>query len=45
MTAYRADARRPNGPTYATFATSAYVRQAWSWRLAVHEQTPIPDNV
>jgi hypothetical protein len=45
VVAYRADARRPNGPMYATFATSTYVRQAGSWRLAVHQQTPIPDNV
>jgi hypothetical protein len=43
--AYRADARRPDGSTYATFATSSYVKQAGSWKLAVHQQTPIPQDV
>ena len=45
VVAYRADARRPDGSTYATFATSAYVKLAGSWKLAVHQQTPIPQDV
>jgi len=45
VVAYRADARRPNGSTYATYATSVYVKQGGSWKLAVHQQTPIPQDV
>ena len=43
--AYRADARRRDGSTYSTFAASSYVKRAGSWKLAVHQQTPIPQDV
>jgi hypothetical protein len=29
-------------PTFEALVSSAYTRQAGSWRLALHQQTPIP---
>jgi hypothetical protein len=40
--AYRARAVRPGSPPYQTYATSAFVRRDGAWRLALHQQTPIP---
>lgn len=41
VVAYRASARHAEGPTYETFATTAYVKEDGDWKLAVHQQTPI----
>jgi hypothetical protein len=43
LVAYRASARRADGPAYNTFAASAYVKEQGAWKLAVHQQTPIPE--
>ncbi len=40
VVAYRATARRSD-TSYQALFNSTYVRQAESWRLAVHQQTPI----
>ena len=37
---YRATARRAEDGTYATRASSVYVRQHGAWTLAFHQQTP-----
>jgi hypothetical protein len=40
VVAYRATARR-DGTDYAALFNSTYVRVRGSWRLALHQQTPI----
>jgi hypothetical protein len=39
--AYRGSGRRPAG-AYETYATSVYAVRAGAWKLALHQQTPIP---
>jgi hypothetical protein len=39
---YRAVARREGQPTYAALVTSVYVEEDGAWKLAVHQQTPLP---
>jgi hypothetical protein len=39
--AYRASATR-NGTEYEALVSSTYVRAGGTWRLAVHQQTPLP---
>jgi ketosteroid isomerase-like protein len=41
VVAYRAQARRAEGPEYNTYASSVYVNVGGDWKLAVHQQTPI----
>jgi hypothetical protein len=41
---YKATGRRPGGSVYRTYATSVYVRDGDSWKLALHQQTPIPND-
>jgi hypothetical protein len=40
VVAYRATARR-GGTDYTALFNSTYVRARGSWRLALHQQTPI----
>lgn len=42
--AYQATATRPDGSTYAAYCSSVYVRRGKSWQLALHQQTPIPED-
>lgn len=38
---YKATAKRRNGEPYVVRASSAYVRDGGSWKLAFHQQTPL----
>jgi hypothetical protein len=38
---YKATARRGEGEPYVVHASSAYVRDGGSWKLAFHQQTPL----
>jgi hypothetical protein len=38
---YKATARRAKGAPYVVRASSVYVRDAGSWKLAFHQQTPV----
>jgi hypothetical protein len=39
---YRAVGRREGRPEYTAFMSSVYVDRGGSWKLAYHQQTPIP---
>ncbi|MGH9032172.1 MAG: DUF4440 domain-containing protein [Acidimicrobiia bacterium] len=39
---YRATARREDGPEYHALMSSVYVASGGSWRMAFHQQTPLP---
>lgn len=41
LVTYKATARRSDGPTYVARASSAYVRDGSTWKLAFHQQTPL----
>ena len=41
--AYRGTGVRPEGE-YATYATSVYALRDGVWKLALHQQTPIPET-
>jgi hypothetical protein len=41
--AYRARGTRA-GEDYATYAASVYVRRGGTWKLALHQQTPVPEQ-
>jgi ketosteroid isomerase-like protein len=43
VVAYRARGVRGTGDPYTTYASSVYVRSGSEWKLALHQQTPIPD--
>jgi hypothetical protein len=38
---YRATAQRSDEPPYRALMSSTYVRQGGSWRLALHQQSPL----
>jgi hypothetical protein len=40
--AYRAEARRAEGPAYRALCASTWLRGAAGWRILSHQQTPIP---
>ena len=42
MLTYEARARRASGEPYRALASSAYVRRGGGWKLAFHQQTPLP---
>ena len=39
---YRAVARRDGQAPYSALVTSVYVEEDGAWKLAVHQQTPLP---
>ena len=39
---YRAQAKRASGEPYHALVSSAYVRRDDGWKLAFHQQTPLP---
>jgi hypothetical protein len=39
---YRASATRAGEPPYRALMSSVYVRVDGRWRLALHQQTPLP---
>ncbi len=39
---YRATARREGEPEYHALMSSVYVENSGSWRMAFHQQTPLP---
>jgi hypothetical protein len=39
---YRATARRPGRPEYHALMSSVYVEAGGTWRMAFHQQTPVP---
>ena len=39
---YRASATRGEGPRYRALVSSGYVRRLDGWKLAFHQQTPLP---
>src|SRR5262245_64614429 len=39
---YRARAKRADGTPYEALVSSAYVRRGDGWKLAFHQQTPLP---
>jgi hypothetical protein len=41
---YKATGRRPDGSLYRTYASSVYIRDRDAWKLALHQQTPIPND-
>ena len=41
LVSYRAVARRGDREPYMAYASSAYVRDGGSWKLAFHQQTPL----
>ena len=41
LISYRAVARRGDREPYTAYASSAYVRDGGSWKLAFHQQTPL----
>ena len=42
LVTYKATARRPGKDPYVARASSAYVRDGTAWKLAFHQQTPVP---
>lgn len=40
--AYRAEATHEDGDAYRAWCSSVYVRERDGWRLALHQQTPLP---
>jgi hypothetical protein len=40
---YEAQARRANGERYHALVSSGYVRRNGAWKLAFHQQTPLPN--
>jgi hypothetical protein len=40
--AYRAEATREDGDAYRAWCSSVYMRERDGWRLALHQQTPLP---
>lgn len=40
--AYRAEGTREDGDAYRAWCSSVYVRERDGWRLALHQQTPLP---
>lgn len=44
LVAYRAAARRADGPRYEAYAGSVYVRRGGGWQLAYHQQTPVAEG-
>lgn len=40
---YSAVAQREGQPEYHALMSSTWVRRAGEWRLALHQQTPVPD--
>jgi hypothetical protein len=41
---YRATAEREGSPPYRALMTSTYVRRSGAWKLALHQQTPLPEG-
>jgi hypothetical protein len=41
---YRATAQREGSPRHQALMTSTYVRRSGTWKLALHQQTPLPDG-
>jgi hypothetical protein len=41
---YRATAQREGSPRYRALFTSTYVRRSGAWKLALHQQTPLPED-
>ena len=41
---YAAAAQRAGQPEYRALLSSTWVRRAGEWRLALHQQTPVPDG-
>ena len=41
---YRATAQREGSPRYRALMTSTYVRRSGAWKLALHQQTSLPDG-
>lgn len=39
--AYRAEARRGDGPPYRALCSSTWIRRAGAWRILAHQQTPL----
>ncbi|MDQ6748713.1 MAG: hypothetical protein M3010_11500 [Candidatus Dormibacteraeota bacterium] len=37
-------AQGEGSPRYQALMTSTYVRRSGTWKLALHQQTPIPDG-
>lgn len=44
IVAYRAAARRADGPRYEAYAGSVYVRRDGGWQLVFHQQTPVSEG-
>lgn len=42
LLSYKALARRSNGEPYEAYVSSAYVKENGRWRMAFHQQTPVP---
>lgn len=40
---YLAEAHRADSPPYSAYCTSTYIRDAGSWKLIAHQQTPTSD--
>lgn len=43
LVVYSAAARRDGQPEYRALMASTWVRRAGEWRLALHQQTPVPE--
>jgi hypothetical protein len=41
---YEATAKRPDGAPYGALVSSGYVKRAGGWKMAFHQQTPLPDG-
>ncbi|MCI3948540.1 MAG: hypothetical protein K0R11_474 [Acidimicrobiales bacterium] len=41
---YRATASRSGQPPYVALMTTAFVRSGTSWKVALHQQTPVPED-
>jgi hypothetical protein len=41
---YRATASRAGQPPYVAIMTTAFVRSGTSWKVALHQQTPVPQD-
>jgi hypothetical protein len=41
---YKAKAKREDGSEYAALASSVYIKERKSWKLAFHQQTPVQAN-
>ncbi len=39
---YRATAQRPDSPVFEALMTTTFVRDGDRWRVALHQQTPLP---